>query len=207
MQLTDVRIKLCEDQNNRLKAFCALTFDNTFVIRDVKLIDGNDGLFLAMPSRKLADHCHRCGEKNHLRARYCNQCGSRLDEQRYQRYQNGNGNGHSRLKLHADIASSRRFSTPSTRSWSAANCRATCPRRSTARISIAPRRRQCGSGRPARCSEFLWQSRERTEQMSSDRCSPGPRRVLRQMSSPGWVRFNRLVASAAGGDFSGATTS
>lgn len=104
MQLTDVRIKLCEDQNNRLKAFCALTFDNTFVIRDVKLIDGNDGLFLAMPSRKLADHCHRCGEKNHLRARYCNQCGSRLDEHRYQRYQNGNGNGHSRLKLHADIA-------------------------------------------------------------------------------------------------------
>jgi len=51
MRLTDIRIKLCEsqNQNNRLKAFCALTFDNTFVIRDVKLIEGNDGLFLAMP--------------------------------------------------------------------------------------------------------------------------------------------------------------
>jgi len=106
MRLTDIRIKLCEshNQNNRLKAFCALTFDNTFVIRDVKLIDGNDGLFLAMPSRKLADHCPRCSEKNHLRARYCNNCGSHLDENRYQRYQNGNGNGHNRLKLHADIA-------------------------------------------------------------------------------------------------------
>jgi stage V sporulation protein G len=104
MQLTDIRIKLCEDQGSRLKAFCAITFDNTFVIRDVKLIDGNDGLFLAMPSRKLSDHCGRCGEKNHLRARYCNNCGGRLDENRYLRYQHG-GNGHtSRLKLHADIA-------------------------------------------------------------------------------------------------------
>jgi stage V sporulation protein G len=106
MRLTDIRIKLCEsqNQNNRLKAFCALTFDNTFVIRDVKLIEGNDGLFLAMPSRKLADHCPRCGEKNHLRARFCNNCGTHLDEARFQRYQNGNHNGHNRLKLHADIA-------------------------------------------------------------------------------------------------------
>jgi stage V sporulation protein G len=106
MRLTDIRIKLCESQNpnNRLKAFCALTFDNTFVIRDVKLIEGNDGIFLAMPSRKLADHCPRCGEKNHLRARFCNNCGSHLDEGRSQRHQNGNGNGHNRLKLHADIA-------------------------------------------------------------------------------------------------------
>ena len=102
MQLTDIRIKLCEDQGNRLKAFCALTFDNTFVIRDVKLIDGNDGLFLAMPSRKLTDHCGRCGDKNHLRARYCNNCGGRLDENRSQR--NQQSSGHTRLKLHADIA-------------------------------------------------------------------------------------------------------
>ena len=104
MRLTDIRIKLCEsqNQNNRLKAFCALTFDNTFVIRDVKLIEGNDGLFLAMPSRKLCDRCKRCGEKNHLRARFCNHCGSRLNENRYLQYQNHNGP--SRLKLHADIA-------------------------------------------------------------------------------------------------------
>jgi len=86
----------------RLKAFCSLTFDDTFVVRDVKLIEGNDGLFLAMPSRKLSDHCPCCGEKNHLRARYCNQCGGRLDDARYLRYRNGNGD--SRLKLHADVA-------------------------------------------------------------------------------------------------------
>jgi stage V sporulation protein G len=116
MELTEVRINLCGEHGSRLKAFCSLTFDNTFVIRDVKLIDGNDGLFLAMPSRKLCDHCPSCKEKNHLRARYCNNCGRRLNESRYLQYRNGNGhgcgnghgNGHghhgSRLKLHADIA-------------------------------------------------------------------------------------------------------
>src|SRR3954470_5171107 len=95
MELTEVRINLCGDRGGRLKAFCSLTFDNTFFIRDVKLIDGNDGLFLAMPSRKLCDHCPACNEKNHLRARYCNNCGRRLNEERHQQYRNGNGNGHS----------------------------------------------------------------------------------------------------------------
>ena len=121
MELTEVRINLCGDRGGRLKAFCSLTFDNTFVIRDVKLIDGNDGLFLAMPSRKLCDHCPGCHEKNHLRARYCNNCGRRLAEDRYfQHFRNGNvngnvsghangnsnghGSGFGRLKLHADIA-------------------------------------------------------------------------------------------------------
>lgn len=102
MQLTEVRINLCGQRGSRLKAFCSLTFDDTFVIRDVKLIDGNDGLFLAMPSRKLSDHCPQCREKNHLRARYCNHCGARLNEDRYLQYRNGNGQN--RLKLHADIA-------------------------------------------------------------------------------------------------------
>src|SRR5688572_11645796 len=108
MQLTEVRVNLCGQTGGRLKAFCSLTFDDTFVVRDVKLIEGPDGLFLAMPSRKLCDHCPRCGEKNHLRARFCNGCGSRLDENRVMRQHGGQGGGHGmnrdRLKLHADIA-------------------------------------------------------------------------------------------------------
>jgi len=102
MRLTDIRIKLSENQANRLKAFCALTFDDTFVIRDVKLINGATGVFLAMPSRKLCDHCQRCGEKNHLRARFCNNCGMRLDDSRYLRHQGPQVAA--RVKLHADIA-------------------------------------------------------------------------------------------------------
>jgi len=100
MQLTEVRVNLCPGDGNRLKAYCSLTFDQVFVIRDVKLIDGNDGLFLAMPSRKLTDRCRRCSEKNHLRARFCNHCGMRLDENRHLHQHLGPG----RPKLHADIA-------------------------------------------------------------------------------------------------------
>jgi stage V sporulation protein G len=112
MRLSEVRVSLCSTGSGngspgRLRAFCSLTFDNSFVLRDVKLIDGNDGLFLAMPSRKLCDHCPKCREKNHLRARFCNNCGQRLDSERYLRYRSvGNsppGNS-SRVKLHADIA-------------------------------------------------------------------------------------------------------
>src|SRR5439155_11624060 len=55
-------------------------------------------------SRKLCDHCPRCSEKNHLRARFCNACGCRLDENRFMRHGGGNHAGSSRLKLHADIA-------------------------------------------------------------------------------------------------------
>ncbi len=103
MELTEIRINLSGNAGGRLKAFCSLTFDDTFVVRDVKLIDGHDGVFLAMPSRKLSDHCGRCGEKNHLRARFCNGCGRRLDERRSS-VANGNGFANSRQKLHTDIA-------------------------------------------------------------------------------------------------------
>jgi hypothetical protein len=85
VEITEVRIKLMEDNsgsNERLQAFCSITFDDMFVIRDLKIIEGAKGFFVAMPSRKLTDRCHHCGTKNHLRSRFCNQCGSRLDENR-----------------------------------------------------------------------------------------------------------------------------
>jgi len=84
--------------NERLQAFCSITFDDMFVIRDLKIIEGAKGFFVAMPSRKLTDRCHNCGTKNHLRSRFCNQCGCRLDENRALRDADG------RAKLHADIA-------------------------------------------------------------------------------------------------------
>ncbi len=101
MEITEVRIKLMEDNsgsNERLQAFCSITFDDMFVIRDLKIIEGAKGFFVAMPSRKLTDRCGCCGTKNHLRSRFCNQCGSRLDENRAIRDADG------RAKLHADIA-------------------------------------------------------------------------------------------------------
>jgi stage V sporulation protein G len=96
--ITEVRIKLCEANSERLLAFCSVTFDNAFVVRDLKIIEGTKGMFVAMPSRKLTDRCYKCGCKNHLRARFCNSCGGKLDEHRAMRDTEG------RAKLHADIA-------------------------------------------------------------------------------------------------------
>ena len=98
MEITEVRIKLVQDNNERLQAFCSVTFDDAFVVRDLKIIEGTKGSFVAMPSRKLTDRCPHCGYKNHLRARFCNQCGTKLDEDRATRDADG------RAKLHADIA-------------------------------------------------------------------------------------------------------
>ncbi len=98
MDITEVRIKLMEDQQERLQAFCSITFDSCFVIRDLKIIEGSKGSFVAMPSRKLTDRCHTCHSKNHLRSLYCNHCGSRLPEERATKADDG------RAKLYADIA-------------------------------------------------------------------------------------------------------
>ncbi|MBN1410600.1 MAG: septation regulator SpoVG [Spirochaetales bacterium] len=51
MEITDVRIKKVE-ANNKLKAFVSLTFDNCFVVHDLKIIKGKEGMFVAMPNQK-----------------------------------------------------------------------------------------------------------------------------------------------------------
>jgi stage V sporulation protein G len=98
MEITEIRIKLMKDRDEKLRAFCTVTFNNEFVVRDIKVIDGINGPFVAMPSRKVTDHCSKCGGKNHLRARYCNDCGRKLDPNRIRRYRRG------RTRLHTDIA-------------------------------------------------------------------------------------------------------
>lgn len=98
MEISEVRVKLVTNKDDRLKAFCSITMDNEFVVRDIKVIEGVGGLFVAMPSRKMSDHCNKCGGKNHLRARFCNNCGTSLSENRARRDPKG------RMKLHADIA-------------------------------------------------------------------------------------------------------
>jgi stage V sporulation protein G len=98
MDITEVRIKLMADPHERLQAFCSVTFDHCFVIRDLKIIEGTKGSFVAMPSRKLTDRCPQCGCKNHLRSSYCNQCGVRLSEDRAGKDVDG------RSRLYADIA-------------------------------------------------------------------------------------------------------
>ena len=54
MQITDVRIRLIENES-KMKAVVAVTFDNEFVVHDIKIVDNGKGLFVAMPSRKTPD--------------------------------------------------------------------------------------------------------------------------------------------------------
>jgi stage V sporulation protein G len=98
VEITEVRIKLMEEPGERLQAFCSITIDDCFVVRDLKIIEGTNGAFVAMPSRKLTSHCPQCGCKNHLKAGHCNQCGSRLRDDRAVKDSEG------RAKLYADIA-------------------------------------------------------------------------------------------------------
>ncbi|MBW8001066.1 MAG: stage V sporulation protein G [Planctomycetes bacterium] len=98
MEISEVRVKLIDNKDDRLKAFCSITMDNEFVVRDIKIIEGTNGYFVAMPSRKMSDHCEKCGGKNHLRAKFCNNCGGSLPEERAKKDVKG------RMKLHADIA-------------------------------------------------------------------------------------------------------
>lgn len=54
MNITDVRIKKV-DGHNRLKAIASITLDECFVIHELRVIEGDNGLFVAMPSRKLPE--------------------------------------------------------------------------------------------------------------------------------------------------------
>lgn len=97
MEITEIRIKLMEGSEDRLRAFCSITIDQCFVVRDLKIIDGTSGPFVAMPSRKLTGHCQRCNHKNHLRAAYCNHCGAKLQHDSESSFD-------SPQKLYADVA-------------------------------------------------------------------------------------------------------
>lgn len=55
MKITDVRLRKVNNQDTRMKALVSVTFDESFVIHDLRVIDGNNGLFVAMPSKRTPD--------------------------------------------------------------------------------------------------------------------------------------------------------
>lgn len=57
MKITEIRIHLMGEE--RLKAFASVTFDDSFVVRNMKVVEGAKGVFLCMPSRKLPDGSHK----------------------------------------------------------------------------------------------------------------------------------------------------
>lgn len=80
MKITEVRIFPKEGADKKLRAFATVTFDDCFVVRDIKIIEGSKGYFVAMPSRRVKEPCPKCSHRNVVRSRFCNQCGGRLLE-------------------------------------------------------------------------------------------------------------------------------
>jgi len=80
MEITEIRVFPKEGQDKKLKAYTTVTFDNVFVVRNIKVIQGGNGLFIAMPSRKMKASCPKCGGKNEVGSKFCNHCGASLKE-------------------------------------------------------------------------------------------------------------------------------
>ena len=103
MEITEVKIFMKEGQDKKLKAYATLTFDNMFVVRNVKVIEGTKGLFVAMPSRKLKEPCPKCHFRNVVRSKYCNNCGSALPVTEH-KMPTASAEGQARESEHKDIA-------------------------------------------------------------------------------------------------------
>ena len=97
MQVTDVKVQLTHQPDNKLKAFCIITLDNSFLVREIKVIETNrGGVFVAMPSRKMTDRC-KCGCKNEVTNKFCCGCGHQMDTDRAVKNPQG------RLQIYTDI--------------------------------------------------------------------------------------------------------
>lgn len=81
MEITEVRIFLKDGQDKKLKAYATVTFDNCFVVRNIKVIHSAIGLFIAMPSRKMKFPCPKCHFKNEIGSKFCSYCGAKLPVQ------------------------------------------------------------------------------------------------------------------------------
>ncbi|MFP4472860.1 MAG: SpoVG family protein [Candidatus Omnitrophota bacterium] len=78
MEITEIRIFPKEGQDKKLRAYATVTFDHEFVVRNIKIIQGTSGMFVAMPSRKMKFSCPRCRFKNEVGSKFCNQCGGTI---------------------------------------------------------------------------------------------------------------------------------
>lgn len=91
MEITEVRVFLKDSPDKKLKAYATVTFDSAFVVRNIKVIEGSKGVFIAMPSRKIKYPCSKCSFKNEARSKYCNQCGAQLAVVYQSNISEGNG--------------------------------------------------------------------------------------------------------------------
>lgn len=54
MEITNVRVRVVDKENSKMRGFASVTIDNQFVVHDIRILEGENGLFLAMPSKQVA---------------------------------------------------------------------------------------------------------------------------------------------------------
>ena len=105
MEITEVKVFMRNSKEGKLRAYASITLDNCFIVRDLKVIDGKKGLFVAMPSRKLRQACSKCGHANVIGSKFCNDCGSAIVlVPRRETVYRERGEGETRQETHRDIA-------------------------------------------------------------------------------------------------------
>jgi stage V sporulation protein G len=98
VEVTEVQVNLCDGADEKLRAYCAIIFDNCFVVHNVRVIEKPDGLLVAMPSRKITVKCTTCGFKNNADSSFCCNCGRRIKDDPVMR------RARTESKVHFDIA-------------------------------------------------------------------------------------------------------
>lgn len=81
MNITDVRIRKISD-DGKMRAVASITLDDEFVVHDIKIIDGQNGLFIAMPSKKMSDGAFR-----DVAHSICSEVRNQIKEQIFQAYE------------------------------------------------------------------------------------------------------------------------
>lgn len=99
MKITEIKVHLKDTRDSKLKAFVTVTFDDMFVVHDMKVIEGKKGLFVAMPSVKMKEPCPKCDKRIPVRSKFCPECGSKLPET-----PSGYAEGEEEREEHKDIA-------------------------------------------------------------------------------------------------------
>lgn len=59
MQISDVRVRKTSGPESKLKAYCSVVFDEMFVVHDIRVVEGSNGVFVAMPRRKTGENEYR----------------------------------------------------------------------------------------------------------------------------------------------------
>ncbi len=97
MEISNIQLDIVDNPTGKLRAFCSMTINDQFVVKNFKVIEGNHGLFVAMPSRKLTKPCYNCDNRVFRNANYCDRCGKKFGER-------GDSGHYDSEESHTDIA-------------------------------------------------------------------------------------------------------